>query len=185
MAAFAQAGVDTATARLRLLVLQPTPFCNIDCAYCYLSNRRSTARMSLETLDLACRRVFESPFLDRLLQVAWHGGEPLVVPLAWYEDAVALMAERRPATLCLRIASRPTDCCSTRIGSAFLPERARASGSVSTARPTCTTPTGVPAAGAARTKARCAPCACCRSRMSHSTSSRCSQNAPSTIRTGS
>jgi uncharacterized protein len=99
MAAFAQAGVDTATARLRLLVLQPTPFCNIDCAYCYLSNRRSTARMSLETLDLACRRVFESPFLDRQLQVAWHGGEPLVVPLAWYEDAVALMAERRPATL--------------------------------------------------------------------------------------
>jgi uncharacterized protein len=99
MAAFAQAGVDTATARLQLLVLQPTPFCNIDCAYCYLSNRRSTARMSLETLDLACRRVFESPFLDRQLQVAWHGGEPLVVPLAWYEDAVALMAERRPATL--------------------------------------------------------------------------------------
>jgi uncharacterized protein len=55
--------------------------------------------MSLETLDLACWRVFESPFLDRQLQVAWHGGEPLVVPLAWYEDAIALMAQRCPPTL--------------------------------------------------------------------------------------
>src|SRR5262245_17884533 len=99
MAALTDTGVDAATARLRLLVLQPTPFCNIDYSYCYLSNRRSTARMSLETLDLVCRRVFESPFLDRQLQVAWHGGEPLVVPLAWYEDATTLMAKRCPPSL--------------------------------------------------------------------------------------
>ena len=91
--------VGAAEPRLRLLVLQPTPFCNIDCSYCYLSDRQSRARMSLETVDLACRLVFESPRLDRQLEVAWHGGEPLVVPLRWYEDAVALMAERRPAGL--------------------------------------------------------------------------------------
>jgi uncharacterized protein len=99
MAAGSDAGVDAAAARLRLLVLQPTPFCNIDCSYCYLSNRGSAARMSLATLDLACRRVFESPFLDRELQVAWHGGEPLTVPLAWYEEATALIAACRPASL--------------------------------------------------------------------------------------
>jgi uncharacterized protein len=99
MAAGSDAGVDAAAARLRLLVLQPTPFCNIDCSYCYLSNRGSAARMSLATLDLACRRVFESRFLDRELQVAWHGGEPLTVPLAWYEEATALIEARRPASL--------------------------------------------------------------------------------------
>jgi uncharacterized protein len=92
-------GVDPSEPRLRLLVLQPTPFCNIDCSYCYLPDRTSRARMSLATLDLVCRRVFESARLDRKLEVAWHGGEPLAVPLAWYEDALALMAERRPATL--------------------------------------------------------------------------------------
>jgi uncharacterized protein len=85
--------------RLRLLVLQPTPFCNIDCTYCYLSNRRSSARMTLETFALVCRRAFESPFLDRRLTVAWHGGEPLAVPIAWYRDAIAMMEERRPAAL--------------------------------------------------------------------------------------
>jgi uncharacterized protein len=58
--------------------------------------------MSLETLDLACRCVFESPRLDRQLEVAWHGGEPLAVPLAWYEDAIALMEKRRPAALRLK-----------------------------------------------------------------------------------
>ena len=99
MAARTDIGTEASAPRLGLLVLQPTPFCNIDCSYCYLSNRQSTARMSLETLALVCRRVFESPRLGRQLEVAWHGGEPLVVPLAWYEDAVALMAEQRPASL--------------------------------------------------------------------------------------
>jgi uncharacterized protein len=55
--------------------------------------------MSLDTLALACRRVFESPFVDRELDVAWHAGEPLTVPLAWYEHAIALMEQRRPPAL--------------------------------------------------------------------------------------
>ena len=58
--------------------------------------------MSLQTLDLACQRVFKSSLLDRELEVAWHGGEPLTVPLAWYEEAIELMAERCPAGLRLR-----------------------------------------------------------------------------------
>ena len=90
MAAHSDIGVYTSGPPLGLLGLQPTPFCNIDCSYCYLSNRRSTARMSHETLALICRCVFESPRLGRQLEVAWHGGEPLVVPLAWYEEAIAL-----------------------------------------------------------------------------------------------
>jgi uncharacterized protein len=102
MAAVIGPGIDTAVPRLRLLVLQPTPFCNIDCSYCYLSNRRSVAAMSHATLDLACRRVFESPLLDLQLEVAWHGGEPLTIPLTWYEEAIALMAERCPVGLQLK-----------------------------------------------------------------------------------
>ena len=85
------APLEKTARRLRLLVLQPTPFCNIDCTYCYLPNRKSTAKMSLETLALACQRVFESPYLDQHLEVAWHGGEPLTVPISWYEEATALM----------------------------------------------------------------------------------------------
>ena len=53
-------------------------------------------------MDSACRRVFESPLLDRQLEVAWHGGEPLTVPLSWYEKAMAIVAERRPDALQLK-----------------------------------------------------------------------------------
>jgi uncharacterized protein len=91
--------VDTARPPLRLLVLQPTPFCNIDCSYCYLFERKSTAVMSLGTLDLVCGRISEYSRLGPVLDVTWHGGEPLTVPLAWYEDAFALMAERCPAAV--------------------------------------------------------------------------------------
>src|ERR1700757_1073862 len=87
--------------QLRLLVLQPTPFCNINCRYCYLPDRASRARMSIETLELVCTRVFESPWLGDKLEVAWHAGEPLTVPLTWYEEGIALMAEHCPPGLAL------------------------------------------------------------------------------------
>ena len=35
----------------RLLVLQPTPFCNINCDYCYLPNRTDTRRMDFAVLE--------------------------------------------------------------------------------------------------------------------------------------
>ena len=88
--------VDAVTPRLKLLVLQPAAYRNVDCSF---SDRESAATMSLATLDLACRRVFDSPRFDRELDVEWHSGEPLHVPLAWYEEAIALMTERRPAAL--------------------------------------------------------------------------------------
>ena len=97
------------------------------CSFC--NQRRfaiSTVRVPLEPpLDrshelrdagLICRRVFESPRLGSQLEVAWHGGEPLVVPLAWYEDAIALMAEGDRPPCSSRIASRAMACCSMRIG---------------------------------------------------------------------
>ncbi|MBL8329102.1 MAG: GRRM system radical SAM/SPASM domain protein [Rubrivivax sp.] len=77
----------------RLLILQPTPFCNIDCDYCYLPDRQSTARMSLETVRMAARRLVEASLLPQELTVVWHAGEPLTVDVSWYEQAFAVLAE--------------------------------------------------------------------------------------------
>lgn len=74
---------------VQLLVLQPTPFCNLDCSYCYLPDRHSTARMNWNTLDLAVERVLTSQFVDKTLSVVWHAGEPLVLPIDWYDEAFA------------------------------------------------------------------------------------------------
>lgn len=76
---------------LELLVLQPTPFCNIDCSYCYLPDRANTSRMSLPTLDRAFEWVFASGLVREPFTLLWHAGEPLVMPLTFYENAVHLL----------------------------------------------------------------------------------------------
>lgn len=76
---------------LELLVVQPTPFCNLDCSYCYLPDRTDTRRMSLDTLARTFQWVAESGLVREPFSVLWHAGEPLVVPVAWYEGAAALL----------------------------------------------------------------------------------------------
>ncbi len=77
----------------RLLVLQPTAFCNLDCSYCYLPDRDNRERMSLDTMRLALRRLVEDGLLGEELTIAWHAGEPLVLPPDYYEAAFATVAE--------------------------------------------------------------------------------------------
>lgn len=76
---------------LELLVVQPTPFCNLDCSYCYLPGRGNTRRMALGVLDRTFRWVADSGLVREGFSVLWHAGEPLVVPVAWYEEAAALL----------------------------------------------------------------------------------------------
>ena len=47
----------------QLVVIQPTPFCNIDCDYCYLPDRNVTRRMSAETLSAIAHEVCTSALL--------------------------------------------------------------------------------------------------------------------------
>lgn len=82
---------------LQLVVLQPSPFCNINCDYCYLPTRAQTHRMSPETLRRAVDEIFSSDLLARHVTFVWHAGEPLAVPMAWYEEAFALIRDAAPA----------------------------------------------------------------------------------------
>src|SRR3954469_24820001 len=76
---------------LELLVLQPTPFCNINCSYCYLPDRQSTKQMTAATLEQAFAGVFSSGLVREPFTLLWHAGEPLVVPVAFYEAADELL----------------------------------------------------------------------------------------------
>jgi uncharacterized protein len=76
---------------LELLVLQPTPFCNINCSYCYLPDRQSTRQMSAEVLEQTFAWVFSSGLVREPFTLLWHAGEPLVVPRAFYETAITLL----------------------------------------------------------------------------------------------
>lgn len=79
---------------LQLLVVQPTPFCNIDCRYCYLADRANPARMSDEVFGHLLDLVFASPLARAGFRLVWHGGEPLAAGLAALERQVGLLAGR-------------------------------------------------------------------------------------------
>jgi uncharacterized protein len=80
-----------------LLVLQSTPFCNLDCSYCYLPNRTDRRRMELELLDRIFAMVLASPFVGPQLAIVWHAGEPLTLGTDYYRKANALIERYRRA----------------------------------------------------------------------------------------
>ena len=85
--------------RIELLVIQPTPFCNIDCRYCYLPDRNSKAVVAPETLTNLFSQVFASGWVEGALSVVWHAGEPMVLPIAFYRTAFRTIDRLKPAGL--------------------------------------------------------------------------------------
>jgi uncharacterized protein len=67
-----------------LIVLQPTPFCNISCDYCYLRSRNDRSIMSVEVVGAIRDNIFPRISPDATPVIIWHAGEPTVVPVSWY-----------------------------------------------------------------------------------------------------
>jgi len=74
----------------QLVIIQPTPFCNIDCRYCYLPQRSNTGRMDLQTLEQVFSKVLDSKLIKDPIVFVWHLGEPLSVPPNFYRSAFEL-----------------------------------------------------------------------------------------------
>jgi uncharacterized protein len=76
-------------------VIKPTHLCNLACTYCYNDDVRRPV-MADETL----RRVIDQTFSyvrvhapQRLVSFIWHGGEPMVAGLPYFEQAVKFQQE--------------------------------------------------------------------------------------------
>jgi uncharacterized protein len=91
---------DPQSWKVHLAVIQPTPFCNINCRYCYLPHTDTADRMSMATAEKVFRFLFDVPHrLAEQLVIAWHAGEPLTVPLHFYESALELQKRLAPASI--------------------------------------------------------------------------------------
>ena len=66
---------------LGVLVIQPSPFCNINCDYCYLPDRTSTERMEFDTLRKVMQRVAESGLVGPEVSLLWHARKNSVARL--------------------------------------------------------------------------------------------------------
>jgi uncharacterized protein len=74
------------------VIIQPSPFCNIDCDYCYLPARLDRTRMSIDVVRSIVQFLVGVTEFEPVVDVAWHAGEPLVVPRSFYEAAFAEFA---------------------------------------------------------------------------------------------
>ncbi len=83
--------------RIQLLVVQPTPFCNIDCRYCYLPDRTNKSVVAEATLANLFSQVFASGWVRDGVTIVWHAGEPMVLPIDFYRRAFRLIDGLKPA----------------------------------------------------------------------------------------
>lgn len=79
-----------------MVIIQPTPFCNINCSYCYLPDRSNKHVISQSTVAKLFTELFASGWNNPELTVLWHAGEPLAVPIAFYREAFATIERLRP-----------------------------------------------------------------------------------------
>jgi uncharacterized protein len=80
--------------RVHLVIIQPTPFCNLDCNYCYLPDRLLSRRMSTESLRAIYQLLLcDSELVKDSITICWHAGEPLAVPINFYEKTLQLQNE--------------------------------------------------------------------------------------------
>ena len=81
---------------IETVVVQPTPFCNINCRYCYLPERNVTTVIEQSTVAALFSKLFGTNWVGSSLTVIWHAGEPLVVPISFYREAFAAIEALRP-----------------------------------------------------------------------------------------
>jgi len=73
-------------------VIKPTHLCNLNCKYCYNEDVRDPI-MRDETLNRIIQQTFQYANRnhgERLVSFIWHGGEPMLVKIPFYEKVVEL-----------------------------------------------------------------------------------------------
>ncbi|SCL45309.1 uncharacterized protein GA0070606_0697 [Micromonospora citrea] len=87
-------GCPAVAGAFHTLVVQPTSFCNLDCTYCYLPDRRSRRLMSTAVAQ-ACVESIAQQNSSHPVSVVWHGGEPTATPLDVFRDLLTPFEELR------------------------------------------------------------------------------------------
>jgi uncharacterized protein len=92
---------SAAAPRVDVVVVQPTPFCNIACTYCYLPQRDDRTLIEQDTVFNLFSKLFASGWAAPQVNVIWHAGEPLVAPIALYRQAFETIERLRPEDVCI------------------------------------------------------------------------------------
>lgn len=96
MQSFAPLQAPAGRPEIEMVIIQPTPFCNIDCSYCYLPDRSNNHVIAQSTVEKLFTELFASGWTNPEITVLWHAGEPLAAPIAFYRQAFATIERLRP-----------------------------------------------------------------------------------------
>lgn len=82
---------------IEMVVLQGTPYCNLNCSYCDLSvaSRKQRTQMQPHIIDSVFRNIFEDRLYGSKISVVWHSGEPLTLSPDYYQSAIDLIIALR------------------------------------------------------------------------------------------
>lgn len=70
------------------LIIKPTYRCNLSCSYCYMKNCIDQPDMSVDLVKKLLSFAEESG--HQKIRMIWHGGEPLLMGIPFYEQVFAL-----------------------------------------------------------------------------------------------
>ena len=78
-----------------MLVKPVSSACNLRCEYCYYSGKKAllhveNSRMSKGILEAFTRQSLAMQGRDAVVEFAWHGGEPTIAGISFYEEALRL-----------------------------------------------------------------------------------------------
>lgn len=85
-------GGDTSVGPLQQLVVQGTPYCNLDCGYCYLPDRSPRSYLEIATTRRLAQVIAASGLLAGQVDIRWHAGEPLTLDPGFYDEAATEIA---------------------------------------------------------------------------------------------
>lgn len=68
------------------IIVKPTHDCNLGCSYCYVGSGVDSRKMDDNTLG---NMIEKSMNVFEQVSFIWHGGEPLLLPISFYEKVIA------------------------------------------------------------------------------------------------
>jgi uncharacterized protein len=81
-----------------LVVFHPTPYCNLDCSYCWAPDRDIKSQMPLSVVEEAIKQVYSIPNISQV-DFCWLTGEPLIMGLKYYQAVIDLCSDLKPSFL--------------------------------------------------------------------------------------